>query len=340
MAKQHDVRVTLKDIASRVNVSTMTVSRVLNKKDNTFITEVTRQRILQTANELGYRPNRFAQSLATGKTYRIAFLVPGINTRFFQEISGTLNLLLAKHDYEMMVEATSDITSNPRHALQLFHDVDGILMYSGSSLPLSEDFLRQHSKALPPIVEMAIMPQNIEHDTIYIDLYTPATKVLQVLLKTGRKRIAVMIPKGGSSLLEPRFRAYRDTMEKFGLELEIIETPLWLRSSNRQTIQEYFKEKGEPEAIFCGSDEIAIGVYRGLRDIGVNVGEDVILIGCDGIEDIEYMDHPISTIVQPVDEVCIKAWEFLTRRMKDRNIPRQTAQYEGKLVLRYPLSCQ
>ena len=65
-----------------------------------------------------------------------------------------------------------------------------------------------------------------------------------------------------------------------------------------------------PDALFCTNDDGAIGCYRGLRDLGLRVPEDVALVGCDGIEDTEYLETPLTTIVQPVEELSRLGWEF------------------------------
>jgi LacI family transcriptional regulator len=99
-------------------------------------------------------------------------------------------------------------------------------------------------------------------------------------------------------------------------------------------IQDYVRHQGRPEAIFCHADDAALGVYRGLCDLGVRVPEEVALVGCDGIEDTEYLECPLTTLVQPVAAMCATAWQFLQQRLEQPSISPQHAILKPKLALR------
>ncbi len=79
---------------------------------------------------------------------------------------------------------------------------------------------------------------------------------------------------------------------------------------------------------------MAIGAYRALCELGLRVPTDVALVGCDGIEDTEYLERPISTIEQPISEMCALAWDFLQRRIQEPNHPPQRVVLQPKLVIR------
>ena len=89
-----------------------------------------------------------------------------------------------------------------------------------------------------------------------------------------------------------------------------------------------------PEAIFCHSDDAALGIYRGLCDLKLRVPEDVALVGCDGIEDTEYLECPLTTLVQPVSAMCAAAWEFLMKRLAHPETTMQKIILQPKLALR------
>jgi DNA-binding LacI/PurR family transcriptional regulator len=102
----------------------------------------------------------------------------------------------------------------------------------------------------------------------------------------------------------------------------------------RQSIQEYIRERGCPEAFFCHSDDVAIGIYRGLCDLGLKVPGNVALAGCDGIQDTEYLESPLTTLVQPVEAMCATAWEFLSQRLLRPGLERQQAVLLPTLAVR------
>jgi DNA-binding LacI/PurR family transcriptional regulator len=99
-------------------------------------------------------------------------------------------------------------------------------------------------------------------------------------------------------------------------------------------VRDHVAAHGPAEALFCFSDEGAIGAYRGLRDLGLRVPDDVALVGCNGDLDTEYLDVPISTLVCPGEEMCAQAWQFLQQRMSHPDLPRQAALLLPKLEIR------
>src|SRR5437868_4553948 len=99
-------------------------------------------------------------------------------------------------------------------------------------------------------------------------------------------------------------------------------------------IQDFVREHGHPEAIFCHSDDVALGIYRGLCDLNLRVPEDVALVGCDGIQDTQYLECPLTTLVQPVAEMCATAWQFLLQRLEKPKLKNQRAVLKPKLAIR------
>jgi LacI family transcriptional regulator len=125
-------------------------------------------------------------------------------------------------------------------------------------------------------------------------------------------------------------------MRQAKLKPEFIYYPLseQQRTSARELIQQYIGKHGCPEAIFCHSDDAALGIYRGLCDLKLRVPEDVALVGCDGIQDTEYLECPLTTLVQPVAAMCATAWRFLLQRMEQPTTKLQRANLKPKLVIR------
>lgn len=156
------------------------------------------------------------------------------------------------------------------------------------------------------------------------------------LIGSGFRRIAHATFVRKNLPGESRRLGYVQAMSDAKLKTEFIYYPLTERQRpvTRQLIQEYVKENGAPEAIFCHSDDAALGIYRGLCDAGITVPREVALVGCDGIEDTEYLECPLTTLVQPVAEMCATAWSFLQQRLDDRTRRAQHAVLSPKLAIR------
>jgi len=323
--------VTIRDIAKRLDISHTTVSRALNKREDAFISEGTREMVLAVAKELGYRPNSLARALVTGRTYSVALCtgVPSYSP-FFAKVAHFMEEEASSRGFDMIIRSLAGraIASLPQWPL------DGLIVFEHPS------FIAKH---VPPDVSIstAIVSVGVSYeesvDFVHVDVYSAARKAIEYLIASGCRRIAELtLPQDESfnPTKEPRMQAYESVMEAAGLETEYIADPNILRSSARKLIREYVIENGCPDGIFCHNDDMAIGAYRGLYDLGIRVPDDVKLIGCDGIEDVDYLERPFSSIVQPIEQECQIAWQFLERRINNPGIPLQQASLKAHFVAR------
>jgi DNA-binding LacI/PurR family transcriptional regulator len=317
--------ITIVDIANKLDISHATVSRVLNGRKKSYISERTYQRVLDTAMEMGYRPNRMARALATGTSYLVAVTLPNLSSPIYGQIINSLQTCMKRDGFDMIPATNEDSGS------LCGWPVDGILAFCGVEriALLPEDC----GAASVPVVRLAWEGEPCG-DFVRIDLHQASRHAVEHLLQTGRKRVAYVVYDLQNVRGCSRRDAYVDVMSEAGLEPEIILLPDLARSTARRMVGEYVERNGSPDGLFCMNDDYAIGAYRALRDFGMRIPEDVGLVGCDGIEDTEYMDAPISTIVQPVEEMCELSWRFLCNRMADPEIPTQRAVLQSRLEIR------
>jgi DNA-binding LacI/PurR family transcriptional regulator len=171
---------------------------------------------------------------------------------------------------------------------------------------------------------------------VRIDLFSATRAAVRHLLASGRRRIAFLAPghEPGSS----RADAYRAVLVEAGLAPMFIDVPpaegFSERARTRQAVRGVLRRRQRPDALFCFNDEYAIGALRGLRDAGLSVPDDVAIFGCDGIEETEYHDPPLSTIVFPFTEAARLGWEFLRQRIEDPGLPVQSAVLIPDLAVR------
>jgi DNA-binding LacI/PurR family transcriptional regulator len=176
-------------------------------------------------------------------------------------------------------------------------------------------------------------------DHVEVDLHYGAVQAVRHLVDGGRKRIAYLTMENLTYEGDPRTDAYRQEMKRAGFGDEMIyqnHSPLPAAQSADalDAVARYVKEHGTPDAIFCRNDHMALGAYRALRDHGLRVPEDVALVGCDGIAEAKYLDSPLTTIEQPIAEMCKIGWRFLKQRLDDASLPRQSALLMSELVVR------
>jgi DNA-binding LacI/PurR family transcriptional regulator len=159
-------------------------------------------------------------------------------------------------------------------------------------------------------------------------------QAVEHLIAIGCKRIAYLVNHPANHAFEPRWQAYTDSILRAGRDPEYIDIPAGSRAAAREGVRTYAAATGCPDGILCHNDMMAVGVYRGLCDLGLRIPEDVCLVGCDGIDEIEYLDHPLSTIEQPAEEMVRLACARLRDRIADPTAPIQRTVLGAHLVVR------
>ncbi|MDR3708299.1 MAG: LacI family DNA-binding transcriptional regulator [Capsulimonadaceae bacterium] len=317
---------TLQAIAKKVGVSHMTVSRVLNNKDDGRVSPSTRERVLEAVREAGYRPNRAAQALVnSGKTKTVALWVRDLSKPYFGRIAGYLESICADDGYEAIVRGrAADRTTLAEWP------VDGIIAFDSE---VDDKLGRPTYGPDDPAFVSADVYVNRDYDHVYLDLAPASRDAVLQMAAQGCRRIAHV---GSTQKFkdDSRWQGYLAGINLAELQPELIPLNGDSRRDVVETATRYFEQVGIPDGFVCRNDEIATGLYYVLRQLGVSIPEDACIIGCDGTPEIEYFDIPLSTIDSPIFEVCRVAWQFLKNRMQDPYLAKQSMTITAPLVVR------
>jgi LacI family transcriptional regulator len=303
--------VTQEQIARKLGVSRQLVSFALAGYPQ--VSKESRERILAAARAMGYRPNPHARALLRQRTGIIALWTPDQISTHYTHVARELGRLVKQARHELIV---TEVGAGDARQFLSHVPVDAICAVD-ASLPVLVELEALKAKSIPVVSVGACCSRKT--DSVQVDLLSGTMEALEHLIDSGFERIAhaTFVRKDASH--ESRRDGYVRAMRKAGLKTEFIYYPLTpqQRPITRQLIQDYVRDHGRPEAIFCHSDDAALGIYRGLRDIGLGVPGEVALVGCDGIEDTEYLECPLTTLVQPVAAMCARAWQFLQQRLQE-----------------------
>lgn len=337
-AKNRAMPITLQDIAHRSRVSHTTVSKVLNGRKDAFISDGTRERVMAAAQELGYRPNRTARNLAMGnRRPAVALCTEYIHNSYASRMLHLIEKAAFRDNYDLWLRSSLIGATETRDGAFLMDlPVDGLLLFE--SVHLLDDLVAKGGGLwLPPVVTFGFH-YSTETDYVAVDLPSGAAEAMEHLLDIGCRRIALLTPRLAPEVTdEPRCQAYREAMNRAGLPLEFIGMPSdpdLFRASAREAVRGHIAKNGNPDGLFCANDDMALGAYRGLCDCGLRVPEDVALIGCDGVEETEYLPTPITTIKPPYEQATATAWEFLKKRLTEPQTPKQFCILKPQLVIR------
>ncbi|HJN14441.1 MAG TPA: LacI family DNA-binding transcriptional regulator [Armatimonadota bacterium] len=327
--------VRLRDIAEEVGVSVSTVSLVLNERGGPMVSKATRERVKAEAQRLGYQPNVAARALVTGRTHLVSVWLPRGGYGPGTQVMDALQKHLGQRGLSLLVHPTvgahqygEDIPPNAgRHS-------DGIIAVEGPH-PLSASAKGPAPAGVTNSISLGAFADK-RGDWVQVDLAQAARAAVEHLIAGGRQRVAYLRSADAPATGDPRDLAYSELLAARDLPTRYLRADGHASEAALSAIGACIAESGEdrPDALFCQNDILALGAFRAIRDAGLRVPDDVALVGCDGIPVGDYLDPPLSTIRQPVDEMCRLGCEFLADRIEHPGGPVRgatlTARFEPK----------
>jgi LacI family transcriptional regulator len=316
---------TVKDIAAAVGVSVATVSNVLNDRPN--VGRVIRQKVLRAAKKMGYRPNRAAQAMRTGRTRAIGLVLPDLTNPFFPELAQaventarSLGLIVCLIDSQGRAEGEAD-----GFALLMQHAVDGIIWCpTGARLP---QYL--HDAARPVILVDRPRPG---FPVVHSDYLMGGRLLADYALRMGHTCVGLL--SGPQNLASARQRR-NGFVEAFPRDIKVAwEVVVGFDGVLSAEAVRALKRRGKATLIVAGNDLIAISAIRCLREAGVRVPEDVSITGFDNIRWTDVVTPRLTTIAQPVGAIGARAVQLMQARMSGEKIASRPTIFDVALIER------
>jgi len=328
--------VTLKDIARAAGVNASTASRCLSGFRG--VNEGTRQKVLQVAAEMQYRPNRVARGLVTGRSHTIALLISDIRNPFFADVARGAEDVAHAAGYDLILcNSDFDADKQTKYLRSLSEKrVDGILMNSVVSLRRAQ--LAQLAELKIPIILLNKPAIRTAFSIVSADNYDGGKLAGAHLATLGHRAIAhITGPKQHGNLTE-RLRGFLAA-----LKAAHVPAPLVLHGQNSfsggyELAQIVFDEYPEITAIFAGNDAMAFGVGRAAAERNLVIPRDVSLIGFDDVDLAQVVSPPLTTIHAPKYEIGQLAVEMLLKEVK-RGTGRPPEQRTLGVELKVRKSC-
>ena len=319
-------RVTLQDIADVAGVKKMVVSNALNGTRS--VAPATRERVKRIALEMNYIPNFAARALTRGHTGIIAILSGPLSEPYYAGMIHLLERHVTANGFHLMLMRT------PGEVKELVNATGNIAVDGAIAVDMQSLVNEFRSHPTIPCVAIGTSEQSWV-DSVVVDLSEGVEDALNLMIAAGRRRIAYL----ATALVmerptEVRARTYWSVMRAAGQVPEIINVLTDDVDETEEKLKTYIEKNGCPDALLCQNDQTAMCAFQVFRDLGFKVPTDVLLVGCDGQRQMKYFDPPLSTIVQPMDEMCATAWRFLQARLAQPDLPHQTATLQGQLLVR------
>ena len=334
---EHSKKTTIHDIAERLNVTASTVSRALN--GNPRISDNTRKAVLRAARELDYEPNQIASALRSGRTQLIGMLVPTINRAFFSSIIRGVEEVANSLDYRVIVSQSNEIFENEENAVKAFLNarVDGIIASIGKNTEHFNHYKQVLDRGLPLVLFDRTTPQ-LQTGQVVIDDYQGAYMATAHLIEQGCERIVHFTSERKIDIYKERHRGYVNALQDYGIEPNhslVFSGNLQLEDG-RAHAKQLIKGKVDFDAIFSASDYAAMGAMQVLKENGLNIPDDVALVGFLNEPFTSFTDPPLTSVNQfPIEMGQTAATLFFNalNSEKKKIIPKKTV-IQPELIVR------
>lgn len=327
-------KIGIKDIAAQAGVSIATVSHAFRNPGR--VSDVTRKKVLDAAKKVGYKPNKLAASLRTSRSGNIVAIIPDVAGSHNSEIIKAIEKVAHSRGYSVLLGDTQGSEEREREfaAMTVSNQADGIILMS-HRLPFDID-ANTPSAELPPIVSGCEFTGHDGIPAVAIDDVQAAMDATRHLVAYGHKDIAVITGDMDTTSSRDRLEGFRGAMSQAGLTCDddLIICSDYSLAGGEVAAESLLLRKNRPTAIFCFSDDIALGCMYTLRQHGFKVPDDISVIGFDNIPVAKYITPPLTTIAQPTAEIGSACATILLDLIEDKEPEKSRILLPHQLLIR------
>jgi LacI family transcriptional regulator len=324
----------IKDVAKEAGVSIATVSRVLNDVD--VVNEETKKRVLEAIAKLGYRPNIVARSLKTQRTRTVGIVIPDISSQIYPEIVRGAEDVANIYDYNIMLCNTDLDPEKEMEYLRVLREkmVDGVL-YMSSSLEANILDLINNLQIPMVLVETATSMEG-GMPSVTINNEKAAFDGTNYLIKKGNRNVAYIgTHEDAFNASAFRYVGYKDALKENNIELdEKLVAFGGLKAEDGYEGMINILKQDKVNAVFCASDEIAMGAINALRDKAIKVPEEVEVIGFGNIYSASIFYPKLTTIAQPMYDMGSVGMRMLIKVINKQELEQKNYILKHELIER------
>lgn len=326
--------VTIKDLAQMANTSTATVSRVLSNKPG--VANEKRRNILALADKLGYRPNRIAQNLALRKSHVIGLIAASLNNTAYVDFFSRIQNSLEAQGYRVLIADSEREIEKEKHNIEVLlqQRVEGIIIFPVHDWDVGSDvdhFLKLKLQRFPFVIVGKI--EGYDFDFVTSEETETASKLTQVLIKDGHKRIAFVGSDLKNRCVVERLAGVRAELKRHGLKLreeDVISDHLdWVVDFDRMLAR-----KDRPTAAVFVNDVCALMASRRLSLLGWELPKDFSYVSFGNNLWVEYLTPTVTSTREKNDEISKVALEMLMERIENPTRPSAQQLISPEIVVR------
>jgi len=326
--------VTIREVAERAGVSTMTVSRVLNESHR--VQPETRQKVERVISELGYVPNSLARGLSSQKTGVIALIVADVANPFFTKlVRGAENVAWRNGYRAILCNTENDINREKAYLdAMLAQRVEGLIIAPASDQSRRQLSVVEHNKVPFVLVDRTV--EGLEYDLVEGDNLAGARRLVEHLISLGHRRIAMFSGPLDISTSRDRLKGYRQALEGANIlyESELVIQTNVDQKGGYQAAKQLLQFENRPSAVFAINGLAAVGAVQAVRESGLEIPSDLALVCFDDIEFASILCPFLTVMAQPAESFGTIALQLLLDRISGRAVERRYVTLSAELIIR------
>jgi LacI family transcriptional regulator len=309
--------VTLSDIADHLGVTKVTVSKSL--RDHSDISDSTKERVRETAQEMGYQHNRLAQSLTLGRTLTIGVIIPKISHTFFSQVLGGINKIAAESEYEIILCVSDEQEEQERAYLQtlLSMQVDGLLVSVSEETSDTRPFQEVTDQNIP-LVFFDRGLEDVDASSVVVDDWGGAYEAITHAIENGNERIAHIAGYSHVQIGRQRRLGYEDALRDHGRPVrdELLVEGGFGEKNGYAAAKTLLESGTVPDAIFAVTFPVALGVEDRIREVDPSIRKDIQFYSFGQHNLNRFFRHPHISVYQPARRLGEKATSLLLHEIE------------------------
>ncbi|MGF6226673.1 LacI family transcriptional regulator [Inquilinus ginsengisoli] len=325
-------KTTIREVASRAGVSLGTASNVFNGKAG--VAAGSRQRVLEAAEALGFRPNSLAAGLRRQRTRTIGLVVPDVLNIVFNELVEHLENIALSQSYEVIIVTSREDPEREHERVRalLSRRVDGLVIIPTRDWSATEHEMRHHR--IPVVVLDRIAAQD-HFPSVAVDNVAATRLGTEHLLGLGHRDLAFVINSTRLWNSAARVEGFLAAMRAAGLEQRArVLLPGMTEEETRAGVLPVLMAARRPTAVFTGSNVATLGVLRAVQDAGMSIPQDLSLLAFDDFAWLTVLRPFVSAIRQPTEALAGHAWRILTAAFEAPDRPAEHIRLAAPLITR------
>jgi len=333
--------VTQKDVAKSIGITSSTVSRFINNKG--YLSDELRQKIKKAIKELDYKPNLIARSLKNKSSNTIGLIFPDIENEFFISLIKKAEETAFKNGYNIILCNTNDSQEEEELYLEILKGklIDGYILITSFKV-------KKYLEKIIGNLKVVFLDRSLKFkNEVFIKLNNieGAFKATDYLLSQGHRKIGFLSHISGMGITEKnkevmpsheRYLGYKKALDSYNINIDksLIRYCESNKISGYEKSKELFTQKNKPTAILTSNNKITFGVLKALKELRLEIPDQVSVIGFDELSASEFLNPPLTTIAQPAYEFGRIGIELLIKKIKNQEIENKTIILEPELIIR------